>query len=318
MTSLLARIGAFFVEPAKTAPASPETAPPADRRPPRFAPPSAASHVDPPSAAPHVDPPSAASHVVPAPHVDPPSAASHVVPPSAASHGDQPSAAPRAISSAPPWSSRAPVTAQESPPLPAASSTGEPAAEVSSAAVVGAPSVVVPVAASCAGELRARARAAAALLCVWRPGAPAVDPESPVPAAQSPAGATTPGARRLAARLAAHELPATACGRLAWLALEHDPAAAARQVQRCLAIAGAPVVLAVAGARPPAFEPFLAELDLVIAVLPADIDPALRELALATLRARERAVLPPLAPGPPRWAAMAGLARLRSLPRGTR
>jgi hypothetical protein len=175
----------------------------------------------------------------------------------------------------------------------------------------------VPVAAACAGELRARTGAAASLLCVWRPvpHRRAVEPEGAAPTAQPPAGATTPGARRLAARLVAHELPATGCGRLAWLALEHDPASAATTMRRCLAIADGPVVLAIAGPRPPAFEPLLAELDLALAVLPSDIDPALRELAVATLRARQRAVVAPLPPGPPRWAAIAGLARLRSLPR---
>jgi hypothetical protein len=264
MTSLLARIGAFFVEPAAT----PEAPPPGDDRP-HFAPPSL-------------------------PFSSAPSTASLSAPPSAAG---------------------VPASVQESSPATASSSAGLGA--VMSAGVLGAPAVVAPVAAACAGELRARARASAALLCVWRPGAPAVGPESAVPAAQSPAGATTPGARRLAARLVAHGLSATACGRLAWLALEHDPAAAAVQVQRCVGIGGGPLVLAVAGARPPAFEPLLAELELAIAVLPADIDPALRELAVASLRSRERAVLPPLPPGPPRWAAMAGLARLRTLPRGT-
>ena len=73
-------------------------------------------------------------------------------------------------------------------------------------------------------------------------------------------------------------------------------------------------MLAVAGARPEAFEPLLGELELCVAVLPAGIDPPLRELAIARLPARARAVVAPLPPGPPRWAAMAGLARLRSLP----
>jgi hypothetical protein len=187
----------------------------------------------------------------------------------------------------------------------------------SRAAVLGAPGVVVPVAAACAGELRARERAAAALLCIWRPGEvePEPEPESDGPAVRSPAGATTPGARRLAGRLATHELGATACGRLAWLALEREAAAAAGQVRRCLALARAPLVLAVAGPRPAALEPLLAEFDLAIAVLAPDTDPALRELAVATLTARRRHVVAPLAPGPPRWAAMAGLARLRALPR---
>jgi hypothetical protein len=202
--------------------------------------------------------------------------------------------------------------------LPPSAGAADSSAARAGAAVLGAPAVAVPVAAACAGELRARAKAPAALLCIWRPAAwpsPDAERETAVPSAQSPAGATTPGARRLAARLSAHGLAATACGRLAWLALEHDPGAAAEQARRCVAMTAAPVVLAIAGPRPPAFEPLLAELDVAIAVLPSDIDPALRELALATLRAREPVVLAPLPPGPPRWAAMAGLARLRSLPR---
>ena len=192
------------------------------------------------------------------------------------------------------------------PPAPAPDAAPRPAA------VLGAPGSVVPVAAACAGELRARAKAAAALICIWRPAdapAPAL-----APAARSPAGATTPGARRLAARLESRALGATACGRLAWLALDADPAAAAGQFRRCRAVAGAPLVLAVAGARPEQFEPLLADVELCVLVLPDGIDPALRELAVATLPAGGRAVVAPLPPGPPRWAAMAGLARLRSLP----
>ncbi len=204
-----------------------------------------------------------------------------------------------------------PAEAVEAParsPLPPAPQPGDPPAR---AAVLGAPAHVVPVAAACAGELRARSRAAAALVCIWRPTA--VEPEPEAPAARSPAGATTPGARRLAGRLEARGLGATACGRLAWLPLDPDPTAAAGEFRRCAVAAGAPVVLAVAGPRPDPFEPLLAELDLCVAVLNADVDPALRDLAAASLPARERAVVPPLPPGPPRWAAMAGLARLRSL-----
>jgi hypothetical protein len=302
MTSLLSRIGAYFVEPKKTddAPRPPSLAAPPSS--PGFVPPSSPGFV--PRSSPGFLPPSSPGS---APRSSPGSALSlsrGSSPPPGASSG--PGAASAAEGSAiGPGSARGSSAAHEAAPV------------VAGAAVLGAPGVVVPVAAACAGELRARARATAALLCIWRPVAPTVEPAAPVPAAQSPAGATTPGARRLAARLGAHGLPATACGRLAWLALDDEPAAAAGQTERCLIAAGVPVVLAVAGARPPAFERLLADLDLAIAVLPADIDPALRELAVATLRARERAVLPPLAPGPPRWAAMAGLARLRSLPRWT-
>ena len=205
------------------------------------------------------------------------------------------------------------------------------------AAVVGSDAVVVPVAAACAGELRAREHAPAAALCVWRavpapvgpaePGAevgfapfPEAVPEEAAPATtardrpRQPTAATTPGARRLATRLAAQDLAAAACGRLAWVTLPAEPEAAVEQVGRCLRCAAAPVILAIACPRPAAFEPLLAELDLAVAVLPADADSALRALTLASLRARERHIVPPLPPGPPRWAAMAGLARLRSLP----
>jgi hypothetical protein len=274
MTSLLARIGAWFVEP-------PQTPPDVQPRSTGFLPPTAA----------------------PAPSPVP----------SGPAGSSAPAASPSAGASSPPAAG-----SRFTPPSAQDAGASAPAEAVGSAAVLGAPAAVVPLAAACAGELRARAKASAALLCTWRPVAPPqrlVEAEPAAPSAESPAGATTPGARRLAARLTAHELTATACGRLAWLALEQDPAAAADQVRRCLAVAGVPVVLAVAGARPPAFEPLLAELDLAIAVLPSDIEAALRDLALVTLRARERAVLPPLPPGPPRWAAMAGLARLRSLPR---
>jgi hypothetical protein len=306
MSSLLARIGAFFLEPAESLPDEP----PAPR--PRFVPPS-----PPPAAAAPSSPPGSPSSL--------PAAADLSSLPAAADPSSSPPGSPWAApvaapdpsppSQASPWAAPVAASAAEAGASPPVSAAASPAA-AESAAVLGAPAVVVPLAAACAGELRARSKAAAALVCIWRPVKPLAVADPAVPSAESPAGATTPGARRLAARLVAHELAATACGRLAWLTLEHDPTAAADQARRCLRVAGAPVVLAVAGARPPAFEPLLAELDLAIAVLPADTEPALQELALATLRARERAVLPPLPPGPPRWAAMAGLARLRSLPRG--
>jgi len=193
----------------------------------------------------------------------------------------------------------------------------DPGSSPLSAGVFGTPAAVVPVAAACAGELRARERAAAALICVWRAPAPAPAPGEAMtgaPGARSPAGATTPGARRLAARLAEAGLAATACGRLAWLALDAEPAKAVDEVQACRILASTPFVLAVVGARPEHFEPILAALGLSVAVLPADVDPALRTLTGAALPSGRRVVVPPLPPGPSRWAAMAGLARLRSLP----
>jgi hypothetical protein len=139
-------------------------------------------------------------------------------------------------------------------------------------------------------------------------------PDAAVPSAgRSPRGASTPGARRLAARLAAQGLDATACGRLAWLLLDRRPAVAARQAARCRAVASAPVAVAIVGARPAELEPLLTAAGLCVAVLPADAERSLRELAAASLPGARSAVLPPLPAGPPRWAALAGLGRLRSL-----
>ena len=191
---------------------------------------------------------------------------------------------------------------------------------ITDAIVLAADVAAVPVGAACAGELRARARAGAALLCVWHPTVePADELELPWDGADddrppsTPAGATTPAARRLAGRLEARGLEATARGRLAWLRLEPEPSNAATQARRCLAIAEAPVVIAVAGPRDAAFEPLIAEAGLVLAVLPVGADPALRELVSAGLPSRAGAIVAPLRSGPPRWAAMAGLGRLRSL-----
>jgi len=196
-----------------------------------------------------------------------------------------------------------------SAPPPAAPPSSPPVRPLR-AAVLGNAAHVPPVAAACAGELRARAGAGSALVCLWRPGRSALgDDEDPT----SPAGATTPAARRVAAALDAEGLRATACGRLAWLALPDDPADAAPMLRRGLALAAVPVVIAVAGPRPAAFEPILATADLALAVLPPDASEALRALALASLPGVGH-VLAPLPPGPPRWAALAGLTRLRSLP----
>jgi hypothetical protein len=209
-------------------------------------------------------------------------------------------------------------------PLPAA-----PLARPTRVAVLGAPADVPAVAAACAGELRARHRASAALVCLWRPGGEPPpggldgadrgiggDADDRPDGVASPAGATTPGARRVAAALAADGLRATACGRLAWLALPDPPGEAASVLRRGLALAGVPVAIAVAGPRPEELEPILATADIAVAVLPAGTGEALRDLAIAHLPGAERGIVGPLPPGPPRWAALAGLTRLRSLPGG--
>jgi hypothetical protein len=183
--------------------------------------------------------------------------------------------------------------------------------------VIGAGASAVALAAACAGELRAREGRAAALVCIWRPPGTSPsrsEPDPDVPPRRSPAGATTPGARRLAERLVAHGLAATACGRLAWLELDPDPAGAVLELDRCRAVLDGPWALAVAGPRPEPFEPVLAHVGLSVAVLPPDADPALRALAAAAPAGRRHVLVAPIPPGPPRWTAMAGLARLRSLP----
>ena len=211
-----------------------------------------------------------------------------------------------------------PVTAPPpTEPAPAQAGAAAPVVRAATrAAILGAPPHVPAIAGACAGELRARAGSPAALVCLWRPGPAPPEPgdEDAAEGAGSPAGATTPAARRLAASLVHQGLAATACGRLAWLALPADPVRAVADVRRALGTAGVPAVLAVAGPRPAALEPVLAVADLGLAVLPADTEPALRDLAVAHRPGAQRCVVAPLAPGPPRWAALAGLARLRSLP----
>jgi hypothetical protein len=258
--------------------------PPADREPPDAAAPSAPDRDRPLGLTPSADPSSVRGYAPPLP----PGHDGSV-------RVTAPSAEPREAALNP---AAAPASA-------AASGTGagsapESPAQLGFAAVLGAPAAAVPVAAACAGELRVQSRAAAAVLCVWRGG-------------ELPAGATTPVVRRLAARLAIAGLTATACGRMAWIALDAEPGLAAVQAERCRATAGVPLVLAIAGPRAPDFEPLLADADVAVAVLPPEADDALRALALATLPSRNALVLPPLPPGPPRWAAMAGLARLRAL-----
>ncbi len=228
----------------------------------------------------------------------PPLPPGHAVP-EASGPGQDAAAGPRSASAS--YAPARPGPPQVAASEPAAAAAGSDlSAPHGFAAVIGAPAAAIPVAAACAGELRVQARAAAAVLCVWH-------------GRELPAGATTPAVRRLAARLAAAELAATACGRLAWVTLAAEPRQAAEQVRQCRAIVPVPLVVAVAGPRVPAFEPLLAETDVTIAVLPAEAEDALRVLAVATLPSREALVLPPLPPGPPRWAAMAGLARLRAL-----
>jgi hypothetical protein len=171
------------------------------------------------------------------------------------------------------------------------------------ALVLGRPADALPLAAALAGELRARERAAAALLVSWP-----CEPPRPALAARP--------AQRLAARLDSRGLEAVARGRLAWLALSGPSVGAAAATVRAEAATDGPSVVAVTGPRCDALDALLDESDLVVVVLPRDADPALAELALAGLAACRAPVIacPPLSGAPTRLLALAGRGRLRHAP----
>ena len=166
------------------------------------------------------------------------------------------------------------------------------------AVVLGAPRDAAPLAAALALSLRTATRARAALVAVW-------DPE--VDEGRLRRDAATQAASRLAARLAAHDLFATARGRLAWLALPADPAPAAVAVRAASAIVDGPLVTALTGARPTELEDLVAEHDL--ALVAADPESPLARAALGALVARGIAAkaYAPLGRGLPRKLALAGL-----------
>ena len=203
--------------------------------------------------------------------------------------------------------------ADAAPAVAAPGTTAAPLTAGFAACVVGSAGVVVPVAAACAGELRARAGAPTALLCVWQPlEAPPADP--PPGDAGARAGATTPAAKRAAARLSAHGLAATACGRLAWLALDTAATGAAVQAQRARTLADVPFVLALAGPATSRSSRCSPRSTSPSPSCPPTPTRRWRRSPRRCSRRPGRCVAPPVSPGPPRWAAMAGLARLRSLP----
>jgi hypothetical protein len=113
-------------------------------------------------------------------------------------------------------------------------------------------------------------RARCAVVCVWS-GEPAAPRSGPA------AG----GARRLAQRLAGRGLVAAARGRLVCVALPAADVEARAAAERAMAAAGdLPVVLVVAGPRPPALDPLLASVDRVVVVPPTDAPSGLEALAL--------------------------------------
>lgn len=171
------------------------------------------------------------------------------------------------------------------------------------ALVLGRPADALALAAALAGELRARERAATALLVTWP-----CEPPRPAPASRA--------AHRLAARLDARGLEARARGRLAWLALAGTSVAAAAACVRAEAATEGPAVIAVTGPRCAALDALLDECDLVVVVPPRDADPALAELAVAGLEGCRAPVVacPPLSGASTRLLALAGRGRLRDVP----
>jgi hypothetical protein len=128
-------------------------------------------------------------------------------------------------------------------------------------------------------------RAPCAIVCRWT-GAEAIEPPR--------SGLAGAAARRLAERLAARGLAAGACGRVVTVALGTSDIEARAGTERALAAAGElPLVLAVAGARSPAFDPLLAMLDRLIVVPPPEAPLGLERLAIdaATRLGRGAAVL---------------------------
>ncbi len=146
-------------------------------------------------------------------------------------------------------------------------------------------------------------RARCAVVCQWTGTEPAEPPRS---------GLACRAARKLAQRLAARGLSAGACGRVVTVALPASDIEARAATERALAAAGdLPLVLAIAGARSPAFDPLLADLDRLVVVPPSGSLLGLERLAIdaAARLGRGTAVLrcPVAGTGTGRFLAATGL-----------
>jgi hypothetical protein len=173
---------------------------------------------------------------------------------------------------------------------------------VTSAAVLGRPGEVEPVAAALALALRRESRARAAAVVV-------AGPAPPEPAE----GGGGSAARRVAARLAAHGLDARVRGRLAWVRL--DPAAPQfLATARRVTLIAAPAVLAVTAPRSAELDEALAEQDLLV-IVAADPHGPLARLAASGLPQVPVVTLRPLGRGPARTLARAGVRSGRSVRR---
>jgi hypothetical protein len=137
--------------------------------------------------------------------------------------------------------------------------------------VLAAPGEADVAAASLALALAAGRRAACAVVCRW----------SPDDAGAPRAGLATVAARRLAERFCGRGLAAGARGRLVHVALPVAANEARAAAERALAAADEiPVVIVVAGPRPPALDPLLATVDRLVIVPSSDALAGLEPLAL--------------------------------------
>jgi hypothetical protein len=167
------------------------------------------------------------------------------------------------------------------------------------AVVLGSAADTPGLAAAVALSLRSTDRAPAAVVASWGAGR------------ELRATAATRATARLAARLTGHDLATTPRGRLVWLALPPEPAAAAEALRRTSALVECPLVTALAGARPPELEALVAEHDL--ALVAAHPGTTIARAALARLADRgiaASACTPPRR-GLLRTLALAGLAAPR-------
>jgi hypothetical protein len=179
---------------------------------------------------------------------------------------------------------------------PALAPPSPPIGSVPRAAVLGRAVDAVPAAAALACALRAAHGSSAAVVATWLPG----DARGP-----APRGPGAPGAARVAARLAARGLAATAHGRLAWLPLSDHVVAASVAARRASAALDVPLVVALAGPRCDIVEGLLSEQDLVV-VVTVDPEAPLARLAVSGCTRPAEARKPPR--GVRRMLALAGLA----------
>jgi len=146
-----------------------------------------------------------------------------------------------------------------------------PWGSVARAAVLGRADDAVPAAAALACWLRVTHGSSAAVVATWLPGGRR---------GPAPRGPGAPGAARIAARLTARGLAATAHGRLAWLPLSDHVVAASLAARRASAALDVPLVVALAGPRCDIVEGLLGEQDLVV-VVTEDPEAPLARLAVA-------------------------------------